>query len=123
MAATAVSAQRQAASLLRRRTTSASSFANARRRNRSFLSTNSTWCELLSPKKGPRKMAEIYPVPKYAAYIWLTGNVLHIGLPPGEEAERGHTVAISLDKCALARPAGEWERENGMVDLARYVGT
>lgn len=68
-------------------------------------------------------MAETYPIPKYTAYIWLAGDNLMLGLPPGEAAERGHTVVIPLAKCSQSRPIGEWEDEHGMVDLSRYSAT
>ncbi len=68
-------------------------------------------------------MAEIYPIPKFAANIWLAGDMLCIGLPPDSSHERGHTVRIPLSKLSLLRPAGEWEQEHNSVDLARYAGT
>jgi hypothetical protein len=68
-------------------------------------------------------MSEIYPIPKFAAYIWLTGDSLAIGLPPGDEAERGHTVLIPLAKLSALRPIGDWEHDHGTVDLSRYAAT
>lgn len=42
-----------------------------------------------------------YPLPKYAAYVWIEGENLCLGFPPLEGHERGHSVKIALSKCAL----------------------
>lgn len=64
-----------------------------------------------------------YPVPSFAAYIWLAGDKLMLGLPPREGHERGSTVAVPLAKMETMRPIGEWEQEHGTVDLTRYAAT
>lgn len=68
-------------------------------------------------------MSDLYPLPKFAAYIWLVGDRLMLGLPPSEAAERGHTVVIPLSRMETTRPIGEWEHEHGTVDLSRYAAT
>ena len=68
-------------------------------------------------------MAETFPLPRYAASIWLAGDNLMLGLPPSDGHERGHTVVIPLSKCASQRAIGEWEHDHGVVDLSRYAST
>jgi len=68
-------------------------------------------------------MAETFPIPRYAASIWLAGENLMLGLPPSDGFERGHTVVIPLAKCATSRPIGEWEHDHNTVDLSRYAAT
>jgi hypothetical protein len=46
---------------------------------------------------------DTYPVPAFAAYVWLAGDRLMVGLPPGAGHERGHTVALPLAKCEVER--------------------
>lgn len=64
-----------------------------------------------------------YPVPSFAAYIWLAGDKLCLGLPPADGRSRGHTVVIPLAKLNITRGQTEWEQENGAVDLTRSVST
>ena len=64
-----------------------------------------------------------YPTPAFAAYIWLAGDKLMLGLPPRESHERGSTVAIPLAKMETTRALGEWELEHQTVDLTRYAAT
>lgn len=47
-----------------------------------------------------------YPLPQYAAYIWVEGSDLCLGTPPQAEHERGHTVRIPLAKCGVE--CSEW---------------
>jgi hypothetical protein len=42
-----------------------------------------------------------YPLPSFAAYVWLEGHELVLGLPPRAEHERGHQVRIPLEKCSV----------------------
>lgn len=39
-------------------------------------------------------MSADYPVPHHAAYCWLTGDVLNLGLPPEPGHDKGHTVVL-----------------------------
>lgn len=35
-----------------------------------------------------------YPVPHYAAHIWVVGNQIKVGLPPIEGHQQSHTVSV-----------------------------
>lgn len=66
-----------------------------------------------------------YPLPAHACYVWLdeANNTIRIGLPPTHEHERGHSVAIPLDKCSIE--ASAWgttlARQRGWEELLRLL--
>lgn len=35
-----------------------------------------------------------YPVPHYAAHIWVVGNQIKVGLPPIEGHQQSHTISV-----------------------------
>jgi hypothetical protein len=39
-----------------------------------------------------------YPVPQHAAYIWIRGDELYLGLPPLPGNNQGHTVHFKADE-------------------------
>ena len=43
----------------------------------------------------------MYPVPSYAANIWVVGNEIHLALPPLEGNKQGHTVVLPWNAKAL----------------------
>ena len=43
----------------------------------------------------------MYPVPSYAAHIWVIGDVIHLALPPLEGHEQGHTIRVPWNPKAL----------------------
>lgn len=48
-------------------------------------------------------MTEPYPLPAYAASIWLTADALMISFPATGPDGQGSTIALSLDKCGIAQ--------------------
>lgn len=42
-----------------------------------------------------------YPIPSYAASIWITGDHLWLGFPPISEGEQGHSVPYPLTNRGL----------------------
>lgn len=46
-------------------------------------------------------MSRLYPLPSYAASIYISGDQLHIGLEPLEEDGRGRQIIIPLDQCGI----------------------
>ena len=43
----------------------------------------------------------MYPVPSYAAHIWVVGNEIHLALPPLEGHKQSHTVVLPWNAKAL----------------------
>ncbi len=43
----------------------------------------------------------MYPVPSYAAHIWVVGDEIHLALPPIEGLRQGHTVVMPRNAKAL----------------------
>lgn len=64
-----------------------------------------------------------YPLPTFAAYIWLAGDTLMLGLPPSEGNSRGHQVAIPAANLCTSRELTDRERSDGVLSLDRSVKT
>jgi hypothetical protein len=47
-------------------------------------------------------MSDQYPVPRYAANIWVTGDVLWLGFPPLMEGGHGHSVQYPNTELGLS---------------------
>jgi len=43
-------------------------------------------------------MSDEYPLPAHAAYIWLRGDQIFLGLPPLPGNRHGHTVHFTADE-------------------------
>lgn len=49
--------------------------------------------------------SDLYPPPSYAAFVWLTAEGLHIGLPAQVEGARPHSVVVPIEKlCTTPAP-------------------
>lgn len=42
-----------------------------------------------------------YPLPSYAAYIWHSGDALHILMPPSTEGGKSNTIRIPLERTGV----------------------
>lgn len=42
-----------------------------------------------------------YPVPAHAAYIWLAGDTIYLGLPSLTGSEKGHTIHAQANPTGL----------------------
>lgn len=42
-----------------------------------------------------------YPLPSYAAYIWMAGDSIRVLVPPTMNDDRSHTVSLPLDRCGV----------------------
>ena len=46
-------------------------------------------------------MSDSYPLPSYAAYVWLKGDQLCLSLPSPEQGARAHQVQVPLNEAGL----------------------
>lgn len=62
-----------------------------------------------------------YPIPSHAAYVWLTGDTLQVGLPPTPGHDKGHTVTLPADARGAARLISILQARQR--DARRTIGT
>lgn len=67
-------------------------------------------------------MTEKYPVPSYAANIWIAGDKLWLGFPSPEPGVRGHSVPLPCNEKGMA-VAVSILREREHTPRTNWLGT
>lgn len=62
-----------------------------------------------------------YPVPQHAAYVWIVGDELFLGLPPLPGNAQGHTVHFGADERGIKIILDVLRSRS--TSLRSYIGT
>lgn len=68
-------------------------------------------------------MNDAYPLPAHAAYIWLAGPDLFLGLPPVPGGTKGHQVRLPANERGLSVALGILQERARAPGKPHHVGT